>query len=329
MLEKKKYDSKMNIQVDNMDTLFCEGLKENDIEKLQSVSKRDLHNHSTKGCRREWLAEQLHVVIPEPPQQLNGLEGMQNWFRTEIKPFCDGYKNMVLRWEGAFAEARRNNIVRLVMNFGTAEIDQVGTIADFKTLIESFHKNYCPDTIFEAELTYPSFCDVMHEAEELDKYADLGYLKAIDICGGENNQPFEAFLPLYKKAEKYHIVKKMHVGETGSAEDVRKAVEILGLSEVHHGINASESKETMRFLSDNHIQLNICPSSNVMLGFTKDYATHPIKLLVENGVKVTINTDDLLIFDSSIENEYIKLYQAGTLSAEQLDEIRKTGLGIL
>lgn len=312
-----------------MDTLFCEGLKENDIEKLLSVPKSDLHNHSTKGCRREWLAEQLHVIIPEPPHQLDGLDGMQNWFRTAIKPFCDGYKNMLLRWKGAFAEARRNNITRLVMNFGTSEVDQVGTIEDFKTLIEGFHRNYCPDTVFEAELTYPSSCNVTLETEQIDKYAGLGYFKAIDICAGENIQPFEAFLPLYRKAEKYHMVRKMHVGETGSAENVRRTVEILGLSEVHHGINASASKETMRYLADNHIQLNVCPSSNVMLGFAKDYATHPIKTLVENGVRVTINTDDLLVFGSSIENEYVKLYQAGTLSAEQLDEIRKVGLGIL
>jgi len=205
-----------------MDTLFIEGLKENNINKLLSVPKSDLHNHSTKGCRRKWLAEQLNVVIPETPQHLDGLEGMQNWFRTAIKPFCDGYENMLLRWEGAFAEARRNNIARLVVNFGTAEVDQVGTIADFKMLIEGFHKTYCPDTVFEAELTFPSFCDVEIEAEELDKYAGLGYFKAIDICAGENIQPFEAFLPLYRKAEKYHMVKKMHVGETGSAEDVKK-----------------------------------------------------------------------------------------------------------
>ena len=56
------------------------------------------------------------------------------------------------------------------------------------------------------------------------------------------------------------------------------------------------------------------------------YRDHPIKILYENGVKVTINTDDLLIFDSSIENEYLLLYRAGTLSAGQLDEIRKNGL---
>ena len=77
---------------------------------------------------------------------------------------------------------------------------------------------------------------------------------------------------------------------------------------------------------DNHIQLNVCPSSNVMLGYVKDYRTHPIRTLVENGVRVTINTDDLLIFDSTIEDEYLKLYRAGALNAEQLDEIRRAGL---
>lgn len=311
-----------------MDTLFIEGLKENNINKLLSVPKSDLHNHSTKGCRREWLCEKLNVDIPRPPQHLDGLDGMQNWFRSSIKPFCDGYENMILRWEGAFAEAKRNNIARLVMNFGTAEVDQVGTVEEFKELIEGFHKLYCPDCVFEAELTYPSCCNVDEEADKIDKYVEGNYFKAIDICAGENAQPFEAFIPLYKKAEKYHLTKKMHVGETGSAEDVRKAVEILGLSEVHHGIGASTSKGTMRFLADNQIQVNVCPSSNVMLGFAKSYAMHPIRILVENGVKVTINTDDLLIFDSSVENEYLKLYQAGTLSAEQLDEIRRVGLGM-
>ena len=51
-----------------------------------------------------------------------------------------------------------------------------------------------------------------------------------------------------------------------------------------------------------------------------------LKILVENGVPVTINTDDLLVFDSSVEEEYLRLYEAGTLTAEQLDEIRCWGI---
>jgi adenosine deaminase len=146
------------------------------------------------------------------------------------------------------------------------------------------------------------------------------------VCGGENVRPFEAFLPLYRKAEQFRLIKIMHVGESGTADDVRKAVEVLGLDEVHHGIGAAGSKDTMRLLADNHIRLNVCPSSNVMLGYAKDYKDHPIKKLVDNGVEVTINTDDLLIFNSSIENEYLFLYKAGTLTANQLEEIRLRGL---
>lgn len=58
----------------------------------------------------------------------------------------------------------------------------------------------------------------------------------------------------------------------------------------------------------------------------ESYGAHPIRILYENGVKLTINTDDLLIFDSTIENEYLMLYKAGALSAEALDDIRLNGL---
>ena len=205
-------------------------------------------------------------------------------------------------------------------------IELVGGMAAFKAIIEGYRLKYCPGTKFEPEITYVSFCDARQEADRIDQYISSGFFKSIDVCGGENVQPLEAYMPLYRKAENYHLTKKMHVGESGSAEDVRRAVEVLGLSEVHHGIKAAASDNVMKFLAENRIQLNVCPSSNIMLGYAADYKEHPIKILYENGVRVTINTDDLLIFDSSIENEYLLLYRAGALSANQLEEIRKKGL---
>ena len=309
-----------------VNSLFVEGLIENNIGKLLAAPKSDLHNHSTKGCSLSWVEERTGHSLPRPPKTFDGLEGMQTWFTSNIKPFCLGYEGIVMRWEGAFAEAGRNNITRLAMNFGAAEIELVGGMDEFRRLIDSFHMKYCPETVFEPELTYTSASDIESASESIDEYINTGYFKSLDVCGGENIRPFEAFIPLYRKAEHYGLTKIMHVGESGTADDVRKAVEMLGLDEVHHGIGAAASKDTMRFLADNHIQLNVCPSSNVMLGYAKDYEHHPIKALVENGVEVTINTDDLLIFNSSIENEYLILYKAGTLSADQLEEIRLRGL---
>lgn len=309
-----------------MDNLFCEGLAENNTAKLLSVPKSDLHNHSTKGCRRAWLAEKIGRRLAGPPEKLDGLDGMQAWFRESIKPYCSGRDGIILRWEGAFAEAKRNNIVRLAMSFGPDEIELVGGMDAFRTVIEGFYQEYCPDTVFEPEITYVSVGNVDEAADRMDRYVSGGFFRSIDVCGGEGNQPVEAFRPLYRKAEQYHLTKKMHVGESGSAEDVRRAVEILGLSEVHHGIHAAESDEVMRYLADNRIQLNICPSSNVMLGYAAGYKDHPVKLLYANGVSVTINTDDLLVFDSSVENEYLLLFRSGALNAAQLDEIRRNGL---
>ena len=60
-----------------MSELFREGLIENDAEKLLKVPKSDLHNHSTKGCRRDWLSERLKIKLPTPPERFDGLEGMQ------------------------------------------------------------------------------------------------------------------------------------------------------------------------------------------------------------------------------------------------------------
>ena len=313
--------------MENTKSDFFSALAENNRELLLKVPMSDIHNHSTKGCSRSWLAEQLNMVLPEPPEKFDGLSAMQEWFTKEIKPYCTGKEGIILRWEGAFAEAKRNHIVRLAMNFGVTEIDLVGGMEPFRKMIDGFHQKHCPDTVFEPEITYISLCNVEEEAERMDQFVSDGYFRSIDVCGGENLRPIEDFLPLYRKAEQFHLIKKMHVGESGPAEDVRKAVDILGLDEVHHGIRAADSKDVMRFLAENKIQLNVCPSSNVMLGYARSFKDHPIKVLYESGVKVTINTDDLLIFDSSIENEYLLLYRAGVLNAEQLNEIRLLGLG--
>ena len=169
-----------------MKNLFFEGLIENDTEKLLKVPKSDIHVHSTKGCRREWLGEQLNIDLPGPPEKFDGLLEMQEWFTSTLKPYCSGPEGIIIRWEGSFAEAGRNNIARLAMNFGVTEIDLVGGMETFVPMIEGFHKKHCPDTVFEPEITYISACDIQMETERMDEYLSSGYFRSIDVCGGED-----------------------------------------------------------------------------------------------------------------------------------------------
>ena len=80
-----------------MQNMFIEGLKNNDVDKLLKVPKSDIHNHSTKGCRRVWLEERLNRNFPEPPDRFGGLTGMQEWFTASSKPYCKNIEGIILR----------------------------------------------------------------------------------------------------------------------------------------------------------------------------------------------------------------------------------------
>lgn len=210
-----------------MPSSFAQALADGDLAALRSFPKSDVHVHSTKGCRRSWLEEQLRLRFPPPPERFDGLEGMQAWFTAAIKPHCAGPAGLVLRWEGAFAEAARSGVTRLSMSFGAPEIELVGGMEPFCDLIGGFHRRHCPRTAFEPELTHVSTADARAAADALDRYAGAGFFRAIDVCGIEGAQPVSAWIPLYRKAERYGLCRRMHVGECGTAQ--LDAVRRLGL----------------------------------------------------------------------------------------------------
>ena len=63
-----------------------------------------------------------------------------------------------------------------------------------------------------------------------------------------------------------------------------------------------------------------------MLGRVDRLETHPIRKLYDAGVRVTVNTDDVLVFGNGVSEEFLSLYQAKVFSADELDAIRREGL---
>ena len=115
-------------------------------------------------------------------------------------------------------------------------------------------------------------------------------------------------------------------GEWGAADDVWRAVEMLELDEAQHGIAAAQSPKVMRALAEARVRLNICPTSNVKLGRVARMEDHPIRVLFDAGVPVTVNTDDPLIFGNGVSEEFLALFQAGVMTAAELDAVRLEGL---
>ena len=69
------------------------------------------------------------------------------------------------------------------------------------------------------------------------------------------------------------------------------------------------------------MRLNVCPTSNVKLGRVAALREHPIRRLYDAGVNVNVNTDDPLIFGSSLSEEFLALFRAGVMTAAELDEV--------
>ena len=95
---------------------------------------------------------------------------------------------------------------------------------------------------------------------------------------------------------------------------------------MQHGIAAADSPTVMRFLANHRIRLNICPTSNLLLGRVKRLEDHPIRELFDAGVKVTVNTDDAIVFGVGVSEEFLRLHQACVFTPAELDIIRRWGL---
>lgn len=155
------------------------------------------------------------------------------------------------------------------------------------------------------------------------------YFRGLDLAATENSIPNFKFVDFYELANELKMITRVHAGEQLGAKYIKECIIDFNPKQIQHGIHIIEDDGVMQLAKDKGIVFNVCPTSNVVLGYATSIKNHPIKKMVQFGLNVTIATDDLLFFDSDINDEYLKLYQEGTLTSEQLNKIRNFGLSLI
>lgn len=307
-----------------MNEQFETFLQNHDLSGIRSINKSDLHNHLGRGGNINYFSSKFNLKIDPPPSKFESIYHMDEWFRENIKMKCPYIK----RLEAGFVQAADDNISVFAPCFGLDDEMTIGgmPIEAFIDKMNSFNKELAPNTILLPELAFTRWCDVDKEYSRLDEVLSYNWFKSLDINSGELEKPIKNFKKIYRKAKDHGLRLRAHVGELGTADDVMEAVEELELDEVHHGIAAADSEFVLNWLSKHKIQLNICPSSNVKLSVVESYEAHPIRKIYDHGIPVTINTDDMLVFNQSASHEYLNLYKCGLMNAQELNDIRKIGL---
>lgn len=124
------------------------------------------------------------------------------------------------------------------------------------------------------------------------------------LADDETRSAPEPFAEAFVIAREAGLISAPHAGEHGGPASVRGAIDALGAQRIAHGVRAVEDADLLRRLADEAITLDVCPTSNVLLGVVPSLEQHPLPALLQAGVQVTLNADDPLFFGSGILAEY-------------------------
>jgi len=310
-----------------MDNTFQKALLSGDVTQVAKFPKSDLHNHSMLGCRLGDIEAFYGQPVRPFAYQGNGIHDVNRWIAEIYIPVFKrpGAFEAVVR--ATFTQAKNDGITVLEMSidagFGNLFGIAPGEIVD---TLKRVHAEVAPEIDYRPELGFARPLQVGKLTAFFMSYLEQGYFRSIDLYDDESGQPVENFREIYNLAKSAGLKCKAHAGEFGTAESVREAVQILGLDAVQHGIAAAGSDDVMQWLAERKVPLNICPTSNVIMGNAPSLGAHPIRVLFDHGVRVTVNSDDILLFGQSVSQEYLNLLHTGCLSADELETVRQTGL---
>lgn len=144
----------------------------------------------------------------------------------------------------------------------------------------------------------------------------------IGLGGIEKQGPAESFKHLYKKAAAQGLRLTAHAGETMGPESVWAALNI-GAERIGHGLSAPRDPELVEVLAQKQVPIEVCISSNLRTGVCASLAEHPVKMMFENGLMITLNTDDPEMFQTSLRHEYELARQELGFSEDHLRELAR------
>lgn len=292
-------------------------------EWLTRLPKIDLHCHldgSIPEATLRRLCRRHGIEIPAEKQEFLQMIQVQENCKS-LKQYLDAFELPLccLQKEEDFFEAAREIVsaaskerVRyLELRF--APLLSESTVLSAELMIEAVLAG-----IRTAEKEYPIsgnliLCAMRHFSEEQNfrtlklakKYQEKGVC-ALDLAGDESAYPNELFADLFQQARKEDLRFTIHSGECGRVQNIRLAAE-WGAERIGHGIAMQGNVQFQSWIAEKGVTIELCPKSNLQTGAVKDIYSYPLKEFMENGIKVSVNTDNRTVTGTSVSQELLLL----------------------
>lgn len=148
-------------------------------------------------------------------------------------------------------------------------------------------------------------------------YADRGVV-SLGLANDERGNPAARYEEAFRIAKHAGLLSTPHAGELAGPDQIEEALDVLGADRVLHGVTAVQSEALMARLAAEGVCLDVCLTSNVLLSVIPTIEDHPLKRLVEAGVRCSINADDPILFGPGVLAEYELARTTLGLSDERL-----------
>jgi adenosine deaminase len=150
---------------------------------------------------------------------------------------------------------------------------------------------------------------------------------SLGLGGTERGYPPERFADAFAVAREAGLHSVPHAGEVAGPESVWQALRALGAERIGHGVRSVEDPDLVSYLREHRVPLEVCPTSNLCLGVYPSYREHPIRWLWEQGLYVTVNSDDPPMFNTDLVGEYQVLADELGFSVGELEQLSLNALG--
>lgn len=146
---------------------------------------------------------------------------------------------------------------------------------------------------------------------------------AVGLDSAELGNPPSKFQAVFDRAREAGLLTVAHAGEEGPPEYVWEALNLLKVSRVDHGVRSLEDPVLVKHLAQTQTPLTVCPLSNVRLRVVDRMQDHPLKRMMEAGLRCTVNSDDPAYFGGYVADNYSAVGEALQLSDDDLVQLAR------
>ncbi len=155
-------------------------------------------------------------------------------------------------------------------------------------------------------------------------YRNRGVI-AFDLAGEEEDFPARDHRQAFRFIAENNLSSTVHAGEAFGPPSIAQALHDCGAHRIGHGTRLIEDPDLLHYVNDHRIPLEVCLTSNVQTRSVKSLKEHPFRRYLDEGLRVTLNTDNRMVSDTTLSKEYALAMKTFHLSPYQLKRIVVNG----